>query len=209
MDKLIVTLEETNRLLSQHFSSNTLEIVAIVISGAALIFAIWTAHRQNTIALFEKRFSAYSNLLKLKSFSDMVKKDECSFQRKDLAASGKDPQSEMYRRCSEVLLNFQALFHSGEEKPDANNVVRVTMFTVRSLELSIHTLPMLYSKQLPNKGRDSNKEITKIFEYLALFMNAVMAPTVPVNDQHRADFVSSVDAFFEKYADKFEAGIRL
>ena len=209
MAELIAVLEETNRLLSNHFNSNTLEIIAIFISGAALFFAIWTAHRQNTIALFEKRFAAYSDLLKVKSFADMMQKDECSFRPKDLAATGKDPEIETHRRCSEILLNFQAIFFDGTEKPDAANVVRVTIFTIRSTELSLHTLPMLYSKKLPNKGIDVNKEITTIFEYLALFMIDVTSPAPPFNDQLRTDFVSATEVFFQKYADIFEEGLRL
>lgn len=213
MDELIVVLEETNRLLSQHFSNNTLEIISIAISGAALLFAILVpvriANKQNAIALLEKRFAAYSDLLKVKSFADMMKKDDCSFQMKDIIATGKDPEFEKARRCSEVLLNFQAMFHSGEVKPDAANVARVTIFTVRSLELSLHTLPMLYSKKLPKKGADASKDVSKIFESLAQFMSAMVEPNRSINDTDRTDFVSRVDAFFEKYADIFEDGIRL
>ena len=132
-----------------------------------------------------------------------------SFQMKDIIATGKDPESEKYRRCSEVLINFQAMFHSGEEKPNAANVARVSIFTIRSLELSVHTLPMLYSKKLPKKGADANKEITKIFESLVQFMSSMVEPNRPISDTDRTDFVSRVDAFFEKYADIFEDGIRL
>lgn len=209
MNGLIAVLEETNCLLSQHFSSNTLEIIAILISGAALFFAIWTAHRQNTIALFEKRFVAYSNLLRVKAFADMIQNGECSFQLKDLIATGKDPEIEAHRRRSEILLNFQAVFFDSTEKPDSTTIARVTLFTIRSTELSLHTLPMLYSKYLPNKGIAVNEEITKIFEYFALFMNAITSSTVPLNDQFRTDFVSATEAFFKKYADLFEKGLRL
>ena len=111
MDELINVLEHIRQLLENDFW----EIVSIIISGTALIFAILVpvriANKQNKIALFEKRFEAYANLLKLKSFSDMLKKEECSFDSKIIAAA--NPQNidgERGRRCSEVLLNFQSFF---------------------------------------------------------------------------------------------------
>ena len=213
MDKLISVLEETNSLLSQGFNNNVIEIISIVISGFALIFAVLVpiriANKQNDIALFEKRFVAYANLLKLKAFSDMLKKDECSFNSKIIATvNPQNIEGERGRRCSEVLLNFQAFFYEGENSPNGVNVARVTLYTVRNLELSLHTLPLLYSKSLENKGEDANKEITRIFEDLASFMDSLIN-CGPQNEQYRANFVANMDLFVDKYSNVFEEGIRL
>lgn len=213
LDKLISVLEETNHLLSQNFNNSTLEIISIVISGVALIFAIFVpiriADKQNKIALFEKRFEAYSNLLKLKAFSELLKKEECSFDSKIIMATGRDFEGEKYRRCNEVLLNFQTFFHNGEQKPDSMNVARITLYTVRNLELSLQTLPMLYSKKLVNKGEDANKEITKIFEDFTWFMISLTEAGGPQSDKRRTDFVANMNAFVDKYADVFEKEVRL
>lgn len=209
MDELINVLEHIRQLLENDFW----EIVSIIISGTALIFAILVpvriANKQNKIALFEKRFEAYANLLKLKSFSDMLKKEECSFDSKIIAAA--NPQNidgERGRRCSEVLLNFQSFFYNGDKRPDGVNIARVMLYTVRNLELSLQTLPMLYSKNLKNNGKEANKEITKIFEDLAALINSLV--TCETNcELYRTNFIVKMDSFADKYSNIFEKGIRL
>ena len=209
MDELINVLEHIRQLLENDFW----EIVSIIISGTALIFAILVpvriANKQNKIALFEKRFEAYANLLKLKSFSDMLKKEECSFDSKIIAAA--NPQNidgERGRRCSEVLLNFQSFFYNGDKRPDGVNIARVMLYTVRNLELSLQTLPMLYSKNLKNNGKEANKEITKIFEDLAALINSLV--TCETNcELYRTNFIVKMDSFADKYSNIFDKGIRL
>ena len=209
MDELIIVLEQIRQLLENDFW----EIVSIIISGTALIFAILVpvriANKQNKISLFEKRFEAYANLLKLKSFSDMLQKEECSFDSKIIAAA--NPQNidgERGRRCSEVLLNFQSFFYNGDKRPDGVDLARVMLYTVRNLELSLQTLPMLYSKNLKNRGEDANKEITKTFEDLAALINSLV--TCDVNSElHRTNFIAQMDLFADKYSNVFEKGIRL
>lgn len=209
MDELINVLEQICQLLENDFW----EIVSIIISGTALIFAILVpvriANKQNKISLFEKRFEAYANLLKLKSFSDMLKKEECSFDSKIIAAA--NPQNidgERGRRCSEVLLNFQSFFYNGDKRPDGVNIARVMLYTVRNLELSLQTLPMLYSKNLKNNGEYANKEITKIFENLAALINSLVTCDINI-ELHRTRFIAQMDLFADEYSNIFEKGIRL
>ena len=209
MDELINVLEQIRQLLENDFW----EIVSIIISGTALIFAILVpvriANKQNKIALFEKRFEAYAKLLKLKAFSDMLKKEECNFDLKILsAANPQNTAGERGRRCSEVLLNFQSFFYNGDKRPDGVNIARVMLYTVRNLELSLQTLPMLYSKNLKNNGEEANKEITKIFEDLAALINSLV--TCETNcELHRSNFIVKMDSFADKYSNIFEKGIRL
>lgn len=184
-------------------------IVPIIVSCVAIGISVSTAKKQNKIALFEKRFEAYANLLKLKSFSDMLKREECSFDIKLLApVNPQNTEGEIGRRCSEVLTNFQAFFYDGEKRPDSVNVARVMLYIVRRLELSLQTLPMLYSKELKNIGPNTNKEITIIFEDLAEFINSL---TTGGSDKElrRANFVTNMDAFVDKYSSIFENGIQI
>lgn len=209
MEELINILEQIYHLLAKDFWN----IASIIISGAALVFAIFVpvriANKQNKIALFEKRFEAYANLLKLKAFSDLLKREDCFFDSKNLAtANSQNISGERGRRCNEVLLNFQAFFYSGDKKPDGVNVARVMLYTVRNLELSLQTLPMLYSKSLKNKGVGASKEITKIFEDLAAFINSLVNCETDC-ELHRTNFITNMDLFADKYSNLFEEGIRL
>ena len=139
----------------------------------------------------------------------MLKKEECSFDSKIIAAA--NPQNidgERGRRCSEVLLNFQSFFYNGDKRPDGVNIARVMLYTVRNLELSLQTLPMLYSKKLKNNGKEANKEITKIFEDLAALINSLV--TCETNcELYRTNFIVKMDSFADKYSNIFEKGIRL
>ena len=209
MDELVSVLGQIHQTLQ----TDLWEIVSIIISGMALIFAIFVpvriANKQNKIALFEKRFKAYANLLKLNAFSDILKRDDCSFDYKSLvAATPYNPDGERGHRCSEVLLNFQAFFYNGEKKLDGVDLGRVMLYTVRNLELSLQTLPMLYSKKLKNNGEDSSKEITKIFEDLASLINSLVNCERNI-ELHRANFITNMDLFSNKYSGIFEEGIRL
>lgn len=214
MDKLISVLEEVNKVLAHYTNDNTLEIVSIAISGLALLFAILVpvriANKQNKIALFEKRFAAYSDLLKLKAYSDLLKSDECSLLSKDVEATGKNPIDEMNRRRKQILVNFHAFFCGDVKSSEDKSVAQFTLFTIRTLEISIHTLPMLYSKKMSNKGRVAGNEITIMFEDLSKFLEAMIpSQHASVNDKYRTNFITEFDAFFDKYADIFENGIRI
>ena len=213
MEELIKVLQETNALLSEFFHDNTMEFLALAVSVVAAIAAVYVpwkiSNRQDKIALFEKRFEAYSDLLKLKSFADVIGKQDCSFKMEDLAATGKDPNSEMYRRCSEILLNFRSYFCGETESPVGNDLARTTIYRIRSLELSIHELPLLYSGQMKKDSVEASDEITGIFASLAMFMQAIISPIHPVDDKNRTDFVERVSVFFEKYADVIEKELRL
>ena len=82
------------------------------------------------------------------------------------------------------------------------------LYTVRNLELSLQTLPMLYSKNLKNNGKEANKEITKIFEDLAALINSLV--TCETNcELYRTNFIVKMDSFADKYSNIFEKGIRL
>lgn len=186
-----------------------LVLVPIIVSCIAIAISVKTAKKQNKIALFDKRFEAYANLLKLKAFADILKRTECSFEPTAIAkANPQNIDGEKGRRCSEVLSNFQAFFYNGDKKPDGVNVARVMLYTVRTLELSVQTLPMLYSKVLRKNGMDANKEITEIFESLAAFISSLISCDSN-NEKYRVEFVEKMDTFADKYSNVFEKGLRL
>ena len=75
--------------------------------------------------------------------------------------------------------------------------------------MSLHALIMLYSKKLSCKEEDAHKKITSIFEGFATLMIWIVNQQGLIDDKVRIDFVSNINAFFDKYADIFEKGTRL
>lgn len=216
MDKLIPVLEETNRLLSQHFQNNTSEWVSIVISLVALFCAFYVpnriANRQDKISLFEKRFAAYSDLLKLKNFAAIIKDKQYSFGSEDLVGNKTDPIDifhETLNRAALVKLHFGSIFNFLPDQSGAAKTVQGTIAAIKCIEISVNMLPLLYSNQLPNKGRDASKEITDIFESLYAFMTEITAQNDLADDTHRTDFIKKTDAFIARYEDIFESGMQL
>lgn len=215
MDELIPVLEETNRLLAEYLPRSPIDL-PVVISILALLAAVgvpsYIAYRQNKIALFEKRFAAYSDLLKLKNFAAILKDEQHSFRGEDIAANGADPVQiyhETTHRTFLVNLHFGSIFNYLPEKPGTPETVQSTIAAIKRIEISVNMLPLLYSKRLPNKGKDVSKEITDIFESLLTFMTEITTQNDVTDDKHRTDFIEKTDAFIEKYEERFEAGMRL
>lgn len=52
-----------------------LSVFSIAVSGAAILFAVRVADKQNKIALFEKRYAVYDILLHCISFADSIRND--------------------------------------------------------------------------------------------------------------------------------------
>lgn len=199
--------------LSLHYQSTIFDVLSAIISGAALLFAILVpvriANRQNKIALFEKRFVAYSEFLKLKTFASILNSEGYSFKAEDIQASGKDLLHETARRVQLVGIDFGGLFNYLPEKPGTAETVQRTIAAVRACEMSVNMLPLLYSKKLPGRGDAASAEIKEIFESLDMFMVDITLQNGPIDDTNRTDFISKVECFTEKYTELFEKELHL
>ena len=203
-------LYQKNAWLNASCNFTLLDIASVIISGAALIFAILIpvriANKQNKIALFEKRFAAYSDFLKIRTLSVILNDDAFSFS--SFTVTPESPQVKIdlerdHKVRNSILWQFSTVVKtlSGGKQNHLEEV-----FTILSeMEMSVHSLQFLYSKKL-KKIADLeviNKDIEKIFDSLGTFMCDVCL-NKPVNDQDRLDFVERTEKFYNKYADFFE-----
>lgn len=210
MDELIPVLEETNRLLAEYLPRSPIDlpvVISILALLAAIAIPIYIARRQDKIALFEKRFASYSDLLKLKNYADVLNKKTCSFSAEDILAENPDLKAEMSTRAKVARVLFGTIFTYIPAEGDSVEVAQIAVSTVKRLEISVHTLPFLYDKHLP-KNKDLTEEIGKIFESFSLFVTDITL-SENIEDKNRTDFITSVTAFTDQYAELFEKYLKL
>lgn len=206
--KALNFLCEKNAWLNATCNFTLLDVASVIISGAALIFAIFIpvriANRQDKIALFEKRFAAYSDFLDIKTFAEIIKTDDFSFVGDSDSEKRLQVIVEFQRRKELVLWHFNAIIGAVPKEVGSNTLQKV-MSLLSEKEMSIHSLQFLYCKKLKKLTTPEklNKEIEQMFISLGSFMRDVSLNNT-VNDQDRIDFTTNVIAFYDKYADFFE-----
>lgn len=184
--------------------------VGVIASVFAILCAIQVpktlADRQDKIALFEKRYNAYSSFLTVQNFSNAVSKETynkngsimntlaevelCCFQF--ATVFGYHPQP------SSTQLNIQSLYQT------------ITLLNKHETEMEM--LPFLF------EWSDSEKDeiitdISNIFKPLYLFMNNIVSYTFEddfeIDNADRQKFIDAVTCFAEKYAERFERELKI
>lgn len=190
-------------------------IAAVGASFAAVWFAIRVpkeiAEQQNKIALFEKKYSVYSSLLLIKNFSGLINND-CF---KDNIP---DNQGYIWHPSAKVelyLTYFGTVFGSKPELQEKGinlQSVSRTIALLKKHEVEVKKLPLLFMFAKENKD-EITKELDAFFEPLFLFITDITTYRIDVNceidDMNRQKFISAVNSFCDKYADKIESEIEL
>lgn len=190
-------------------------IAAVGASFAAVWFAIRVpkeiAEQQNKIALFEKKYSVYSSLLLIKNFSGLINND-CF---KDNIP---DNQGYMWHASAKVelyLTYFGTVFGIKpelQEKGINMQSVSQTLALLKKYEVKVKELPLLFMFAKENKDEIA-KELDAFFEPLFLFITDITTYRIDTNceidDMNRQKFISAVNSFCDKYADKIESEIEL
>ncbi len=213
MKVFLTCLKAVDCFIEQYLRSNIVDVLSVIISGAALVFAIRVpkkiAEKQDEIALFEKRFSAYADLLKLNSFAGILSSRQYSFSEKDIRERGAIPVLEIIQLRQQVLYHFEIIFDCELEGKGEKETAQTVLAIMKSIEISIHSLPLLYSEYMPQKGKEANEKIKDIFESVMTLMTEITWPTGSVDDENRTNFVKNMKSFFEKYSELFESKMRL
>ena len=181
----------------------------------AIIFAICVpkriADRQDRIALFEKRYDAYSSLLTLQMFSDAMDKDY--FKDNALDEQGNlwttSAKAELCCLQFAMVFGYQPRLLNGQINVES---VSQTVIILKKFETALYMLPLLF--KLSNDEKDEMvKEILGIFEPLLLYMTEVTIYSFQqhckIDDKNRQEFIDAVNKFSEKYAEKFECELKI
>lgn len=184
-------------------------LLSLVAIGTAIFIPIIIARRQDKAMLFEMRFAAYMDLLRLKNFADILKGDHYSLNMEDIKANSSNPLQEKDRRIQLIAVHFASIFDYYPKDLGKPDTVQATIAAIKKIETSVNALSLLYSKQLENNGDDASKEISSIFESLFLFIIEIVLPDNSFDDSNRIAFVERTNLVIKKYAEVFELGMRL
>lgn len=181
----------------------------------AIIFAIRVpkeiADRQDRIALFEKRYGAYSSLLTLQMFSHAIDKEFLKDDTPDEHGMLWDISAKAGLCCLQfaTVFGYQPQLLQGQLNVQS---VSQTITILKKFETELYMLPFLF--KLTNHEKDEMvKEISSIFEPLLLFMTEVTTYSFrehcKIDDKNRQEFIEAVNSFCKKYADKFENELQI
>ena len=189
--------------------------LSIAISGVAIWFAVQVpkkiADKQDKIALFEKRYRAYSSLLTLQMFSHAIDKEFLKDDTPDEHGMLWDISAKAGLCCLQfaTVFGYQPQLLQGQLNVQS---VSQTITILKKFETELYMLPFLF--KLTNHEKDEMvKEISSIFEPLLLFMTEVTTYSFrehcKIDDKNRQEFIEAVNSFCKKYADKFENELQI
>lgn len=175
-----------------------IDIVSLLLSGVSLVLAILVpnriARKQDQIALFERRLSAYCELLKVTKYTEWL----LSYEIQDATIL---PEFADATIRNTILRNFAAHFGlETPERPFSAFFIDKAAPTIRGSFLSAYALHFLYSAQLDEKRVAFCNELEHIYLTLINFIESVCnnAPLTQML-QLRHDLISKVNQFREYY----------
>ena len=194
-------------------------VFVAVASATASFLAVWfairvpnkIADRQDRIALFDKRYCAYSSLLTLQLFSHAIDKEFFEDNTPDEQGALWDTSAKAGLCCLQFATVFgyhPQLLH-GQLNAES---VSQTITILKKYETELYMLPLLF--KLSNDEKDEmGKEISGIFEPLFLFMTEVTTYNFQehckIEDKNRQEFIEAINSFSKKYAEKFESELKI
>ena len=194
-------------------------VFVAVASATASFLAVWfaiqvpkkIADRQDRIALFDKRYCAYSSLLTLQLFSHAIDKEFFKDNIPDKDGMLWDISAKAGLCCLQfaTVFGYQPQLLHGQLNAQS---VSQTITILKRFETELYMLPFLF--QLNDNEKDEMvKEISGIFEPLLLFMTEVTTYNFQehckIDDKNRQGFIEAINSFSKKYAEKFESELKI
>ena len=178
----------------------------------AVFSAIYVAHRQNEIALFEKRYTAYMKFNKLYGFARSL--DKQMFEDEDTLHDAQfvlDISAKIAFFCIGIQTQFGFQPMAKEEGFNLEGVSQVSAI-LQQYQNDIVMLSYLYDLEF-NDQLIMERELENIFACLSKFMTQVTLYTFEENskydDSARKMFISQINDFHKKYWMLFEKSLRL
>lgn len=196
MEELIEAVKALGVPTSLDYAPVILSVIAVAVG---IYFPIRIAKKQNQIAIFEKLYTAYSQLLLLKNFASLIR---------DYSLVG-DP-NEVYRIHSLICVHFETCFQYCPNIDNYSDSIGPTIAALKIKETQAHMLPLLIAKK-EKQQKQYEEKISAIFEPLYFLINELFFFDSDNNEKandHLKEFVEATDAFFDEYSEKIESALR-
>lgn len=200
MEELLKQLISAVKELGAH---SILDWAPIFLSVVAVFVAVYVpvkiAKKQNQIEIFDKLYTAYSQLILVKSFAATVK--NLNFQG-DLQAD--------FKECTLFCVHFETSFHYHPDLIHSQDSIGKATAVLRTNEIQANMIPLLIAKNAKEQNQ-CYKKIIAIYEPLFSLVTAVILynpDQVEETNSNLQEFVKATDAFFNEYSEKIESALR-
>lgn len=195
MQQLIEAVNASNATTFLDWAPIILSVISVLI---AVYIPVKLARKENQIAIFEKLYAAYSQLLAVRAFADCIK--EYKF------TGGKQSAQETREL---YCVHFETSFGYRPVLSEARESVGRALAALRKNELQANMTSLLISGTDEAKNECESK-ITAIYESLfSLTMEVILFfPDKAVETNEAViEFVKHVDTFFDAYCDVIESAL--
>ena len=195
MQQLIEAVNASNATTFLDWAPIILSVISVLI---AVYIPVKLARKENQIAIFEKLYAAYSQLLAVRAFADCIK--EYKF------TGGKQSAQETREL---YCVHFETSFGYRPVLSEARESVGRALAALRKNELQANMTSLLISGTDEAKNECESK-ITAIYESLfSLTMEVILFfPDKAVETNEAViEFVKHVDTFFDAYCDVIEGAL--
>lgn len=197
------------------WASIVVAFAGVIASFAAIWYAIRVpkeiAYQQNKIALFEKRYEAYSSILTLEVFANALDSEMFNDDGKGRNGKALTAEDKVGLCCLHfaTTLGFPPRLKEGSVNIDS---VTQTIAILKKHEAKAMTLPVLFYKNDAQKDR-MRRALSDIFEPLLCYMMEVVTfqfdERDSVDDKNRQKFIAAIKYFKREYADEIERGLSI
>ena len=191
MQQLIETVKELG-------TPTVFDWAPMLFSALAVFVAIYIpstiAKKQNQIAIFDKLYNAYSQLLLVQSFAEAIKEYRFLEVRKT------------NRNRELFCVHFESSFGYHPDLHFPEDSIGKAIAALRKNESQAHMLPLLVSEN-GNQKKQCEKMISEVYELLFLLATEViMFDSAKAEETQNSlkEFVDKTESFFQKYAEEIE-----
>lgn len=194
MQQLIEAVNASNATTFLDWAPIILSVISVLI---AVYIPVKLARKENQIAIFEKLYAAYSQLLAVRAFADCIK----------YKFTGGKQSAQETREL--YCVHFETSFGYRPVLSEARESVGRALAALRKNELQANMTSLLISGTDEAKNECESK-ITAIYESLfSLTMEVILFfPDKAVETNEAViEFVKHVDTFFDAYCDVIESAL--
>lgn len=195
MQQLIEAVNASNATTFLDWAPIILSVISVLI---AVYIPVKLARKENQIAIFEKLYAAYSQLLAVRAFADYIKAYKFTGGKQSAQET-----RELY------CVHFETSFGYRPVLSEARESVGRALAALRKNELQANMTSLLISGTDEAKNECESK-ITAIYESLfSLTMEVILFfPDKAVETNEAViEFVKHVDTFFDAYCDVIESAL--
>ena len=195
MQQLIEAVNASNATTFLDWAPIILSVISVLI---AVYIPVKLARKENQIAIFEKLYAAYSQLLAVRAFADCIKAYKFTGGKQSAQET-----RELY------CVHFETSFGYRPVLSEARESVGRALAALRKNELQTYMIPLLISKTEAQKDACAEK-LSAIYEPLFLLTTDVIMYRSKDTEETNAaliGFIKQVDTFFDAYCDVIESAL--